>query len=187
LMDCNLEKGWFPQGLLRLSGDRLYGMTEYGGDSGYGVVFSIDTNGRGYENLLNFNGANGGNPEGNVTIVGRGLYGMAQYGGLDNDGLIFRLMGVGLGIGNTQLQQYAINVFPNPSYGTFNFYTSLMNTSNVLQTVEIYNSLGEMVYNAPLLKNDKVDLNSHPNGLYLYRVLDEKGTLISTGKLIIQK
>ncbi len=49
--------GASPQGSLILSGKELYGMTNSGGGiSADGVVFSIDTNGNNYKDLLNFNG-----------------------------------------------------------------------------------------------------------------------------------
>ena len=43
-------------GSLALSGTTLYGMTVEGGSSGDGNVFSLGTNGSGYQNLLSFSG-----------------------------------------------------------------------------------------------------------------------------------
>jgi uncharacterized repeat protein (TIGR03803 family) len=70
----------YPKGSLILSGTTLYGTTAYGGigyvggdTSGNGTVFSIGTNGSGYQNLFNFNGTNGRNPMGSLTLSGTTL------------------------------------------------------------------------------------------------------------------
>ena len=55
-----------PTGSLTLTGTTLYGMTDYGGSAGQGNVFSIGTNGTGYQNMVSFSGGtNGANPQGN--------------------------------------------------------------------------------------------------------------------------
>ena len=57
-------------------------------------------------------------------------------------------------------------------------------------TIEIYNVLGEKVLTETLrsAQDDKlIDLSKEPNGVYLYRVLQENGNLIREGKVVIQK
>jgi uncharacterized repeat protein (TIGR03803 family) len=85
--------GVFPWGDLTLSvsGKVLYGMTWQGGANGDGVVFSIDTNGNNYKDLLDFNGTNGQGPYGSLTLLGNKLYGMTNGGGVSSRGLIFSL------------------------------------------------------------------------------------------------
>ena len=78
-----------PLGDLTLSGTTLYGMTSSGGSNGYGNVFSIGTNGGGFQNLLTFNGVVGADPQGSLTLSGTTLYGMAAQGGSSNNGTIF--------------------------------------------------------------------------------------------------
>ncbi len=80
-----------PNGSLALSGNVLYGMTTYGGDSNYGCIFSIDTNGSGYSILNNFNGINGKYPKGSLTVCGNLLFGMTEYGGSHDSGCIFSI------------------------------------------------------------------------------------------------
>jgi hypothetical protein len=82
-----------PSGSLALVGSGLYGMTTNGGPNGYGNVFSVGSNGTGYQNLVSFTGssgtASGAGPEGSLTPVGSGLYGMTELGGANGVGNIF--------------------------------------------------------------------------------------------------
>ena len=48
--------GAFPFAGLVLSGNTLYGTTEFGGSSGWGTVFAINTNGTGFTTLHSFTG-----------------------------------------------------------------------------------------------------------------------------------
>jgi uncharacterized repeat protein (TIGR03803 family) len=93
--------GAFPYGSLTLVGSRLYGMTSTGGSggisgggSGYGVIYSLNTDGSDYRVLYNFQGApnDGNNPYGALTLVGSKLYGMTSSGGAANGpGVIFSI------------------------------------------------------------------------------------------------
>ncbi|MHB8069248.1 MAG: choice-of-anchor tandem repeat GloVer-containing protein [Desulfobaccales bacterium] len=90
-----------PYGSLTLVGSRLYGMTSAGGangtsggGAGYGVIFSINTDGSDYQILHNFAGApnDGNDPTGSLTLVGSKLYGMTSNGGAANGpGVIFSI------------------------------------------------------------------------------------------------
>ena len=61
---------------MTLIGSTLYGMTLVGGADSHGNIFSINTDGSGYQNLFCFNGANGAYPYGDLTLDGSTLYGM---------------------------------------------------------------------------------------------------------------
>ena len=84
--------GNLPQGSLTLAGSKFYGMTSAGGQ-GSGDVFSIDTTGAGYKELVNFRvlvSPYGANPYGSVTVAGGKVYGMTwKGGGSHNAGCIF--------------------------------------------------------------------------------------------------
>ncbi len=73
--------GAISEGSLILSGGLFYGMTGYGGSVGHGNIFSIDTNGSGYMDLLDFNSTDGARPLGSLIQSGNVLYGMAINGG----------------------------------------------------------------------------------------------------------
>jgi hypothetical protein len=85
--------GGRPWGSLTLSGNTLYGMTEAGGINGNGNIFSVQTNGTNYRDLIDFSGTSGSfigaNPYGSLTLSGGTLYGMTEKGGINGDGNIF--------------------------------------------------------------------------------------------------
>ncbi|MFC2149698.1 choice-of-anchor tandem repeat GloVer-containing protein, partial [Candidatus Auribacterota bacterium] len=72
-------------------GDRLYGMTNDGGSSSYGVVFRIGTDAIGYTVLFNFSMDDGVGPKGKLHLDGGMLYGMTIGGGASSNGVIFSL------------------------------------------------------------------------------------------------
>jgi uncharacterized repeat protein (TIGR03803 family) len=67
--------GSTPVGGLILSGNTLYGPAELGGDSGYGTVFAINTDGTGFYLLKSFNGVNNEAYPCNLLLSGNTLYG----------------------------------------------------------------------------------------------------------------
>jgi uncharacterized repeat protein (TIGR03803 family) len=89
------DLGSDPWGDLTLSGSTLYGMTQYGGVSNDGTVFSMPITGGSLTTLLSFSGSNGSNPEGNLILSGTTLYGMTRYGNAPdepyNNGVIFSI------------------------------------------------------------------------------------------------
>lgn len=76
-------------------------------------------------------------------------------------------------------------LYPNPNNGTFTI--TLQNVNEPAQ-VEIYDVLGEEIYQAKINSNNtKIDLGSQPEGVYFYRVVKEDGGLVGCGKMIIEK
>jgi len=91
-----------PQGGLILSGNTLYGMTSFGGSSGSGTVFAMNTDGTGFTNLHTFSAvsnspdgslpnSDGAIPYGKFTLSGNSLYGTTSLGGSSGRGTIFSL------------------------------------------------------------------------------------------------
>ncbi len=85
-------------GSLMIHGQRMYGMTSQGGGgvgvycpTGCGCVFSVDTNGTNFKELLKFNGNNGGYAWGNLTLFGGKLFGLSLSGGVNNAGCAFTI------------------------------------------------------------------------------------------------
>ena len=72
-------------------------MTNGGGANGDGNIFSINTNGTGYTDMLDFNNTNGSEPDGDLTLSGGLLYGMAYQGGSFGYGVIFSINPNGTG------------------------------------------------------------------------------------------
>ena len=83
--------GSLPYGGLLLSGDTLYGMTNQGGFSDRGTLFSIATDGTGFTLLHTFGGKfDGTYPYGGLILDGAVLYGMTSGGGERDGGTIFK-------------------------------------------------------------------------------------------------
>jgi uncharacterized repeat protein (TIGR03803 family) len=84
-------------GKLALSGNMLYGTTKYGGASGNGTIFQINTDGTGFAvlksfgSLINNTNSDGANPWAGVTLSGNTLYGTTYGGGTSGYGTIFTL------------------------------------------------------------------------------------------------
>jgi hypothetical protein len=97
--------------------------------------------------------------------------------------------------GISQLESLTGNVSlsPNPNNGIFTIQSSV-NSRRL--SVEIYNMMGQKVYSAPTLLPHNVggassafqiNISTQPNGVYLYRVMDENGALIGSGKFVVEK
>jgi len=78
-----------PAAGLTLSGNTLYGTTEFGGANGYGTVFSVPLAGGSPTTLATFNGTNGADPVAGLTLSGNTLYGTTVNGGASGDGTVF--------------------------------------------------------------------------------------------------
>ncbi len=79
----------------------MFGMTEAGGSSGDGSVFSVGTNGSGYQNLFSFTGGtNGKSPYGSLIQSGTTLFGMSYNGGSNGAGNVFSIGTNGSGYRN---------------------------------------------------------------------------------------
>jgi uncharacterized repeat protein (TIGR03803 family) len=178
--------GSSPDGDVILSGNTLYGMTEVGGNSDSGCIFSLDTTGVTYTNLFDFTNATGYIPYSNVTLSGNIMYGTASAGGPNGYGVVFRFHYVNSGINNITNNESA-KLYPNPNSGEFLIHTSKGSGASV---IEVYNVPGEMIFSANLPSgqtNCSINLGSQPSGIYFYRVLSDKEALISDGKFIIEK
>ncbi len=71
----------------------LYGMTKNGGTNDMGTIFSIHTDGSGYDKLLDFDGNNGALPQGSLveSATDGYLYGMTYQGGASGLGVVFKI------------------------------------------------------------------------------------------------
>jgi uncharacterized repeat protein (TIGR03803 family) len=182
-------------GSLLLSSGYLYGMTQTGGANNQGTIFSIDTNGNGYLDIHDFEqnavDSLGENPQQSSLIIsGSILYGMAYGGGFYQNGVVFSCVRDSLsGINELPSAINYLKIFPNPSSGLFTLQLTDGNLTGNNNTVQIYNTLGEIVSIQKLQNTgDKnIDLSMQPNGVYFCRVFSEDGTLIGQGKLVLQK
>ncbi|HTA28582.1 MAG TPA: T9SS type A sorting domain-containing protein [Bacteroidia bacterium] len=94
------------------------------------------------------------------------------------------------GLNIAQNQSYT-NLYPNPNNGVFTIRLSHPQFVSGQETnIEIYNVFGEKVTVATLNQvqgNNLINLTEQPNGVYLYRVINEYGNLLGEGKFVIDK
>ena len=129
--------GAYPWAGLILSSGTLFGTAEYGGGSGFGTVFAINTDGTGFTTLHSFTttsdsgayfGTNndGAYPYVGLVLAGDTLYGRTPAGGSSGRGTIFAVNTNGTGFANVHSFAYNDDLFPsagltlagNTLYGT---------------------------------------------------------------------
>ena len=120
--DYTNRDGTTPEGTLVVSGNTLYGTTEYGGAYGYGTAFRLNTDGTGFTNLHSFsNGDDGSNPYAVLVLADNTLYGTAQYGGTAGEGTVFKINTDGTGFtvlhSFTQISAYTNSDGAEPQTG----------------------------------------------------------------------
>ncbi len=165
--------------LIQASDGYLYGMTSLGGIYNDGTVFQCSLAGT-IKKLTDFNYTR------SYVYV---MYGhlieqdTAQFA-FDTTSTIDTTVGV-----KRIVNSENISLFPNPNNGQFTIQLSGISGQS---SVEIYNMLGEKVYSSTLPQTAKgalreMNLSTQSNGVYLYRILDENGNVISSGKFVIEK
>ena len=95
-----VEDGYGPSGGLVAKGQNLYGMTIWGGANNSGTIYTIKTNGTGFQLLHSFLAGteDGGMPQrGILAFKGSTLYGMTMAGGDSGCGIIFKINTNGTG------------------------------------------------------------------------------------------
>lgn len=88
------DDGSNPLGMNEGPDGALYGVAQYGGSFGDGVLFRISRTG-GYEILVNFGGTNGASPASPVLFTGGNVYGTTIAGGAGGYGTIFKMTPAG--------------------------------------------------------------------------------------------
>lgn len=125
LHEFNGTDGDLPYGTIIVSGSTLYGMTFNGGGSfGYGVIFSMQTDGSNFTDLYTFDYGQGGLPYGSIILSGDTIFGMTTYGGADNNGIVFSIQTDGSAY--TDLHDF------NGTQGEAPYYNSLTVSGNTL-------------------------------------------------------
>jgi len=90
-----------------------------------------------------------------------------------------------VGIDNQQEKKNNIIVYPNPANEFVVFESPIANEIN---TINIFNSIGENVKNltlSPIDKQVKWNVSKQPNGVYYFSAFDSKSKWTSNGKIVI--
>ena len=84
------------------------------------------------------------------------------------------LMGSSWGVGVDENYLEGVSVYPNPSEGIIN----ITNNNNQLNTIEVYDVLGKVVYTNATNSNTVIDLSNQGTGVYLVKVSNNSGAII---------
>jgi hypothetical protein len=84
-----------------------------------------------------------------------------------------------VGLNELALKEKSISVYPNPSNGLLN-----IRSSNIINSIELYNNLGVLVSNPEMMYNNQIDLSGLSKGIYFLKVSD--GKQYHTEKVIIE-
>jgi uncharacterized repeat protein (TIGR03803 family) len=149
-----------PRGsVIQASNKVLYGMTYGGGAHDSGMIFSFNFTSHIYADLHDFKGSDGAFPYGD--LIEYGTAGINQ-----------------LAVNNDQL-----SIYPNPTSGQF---TIKLNGNQNGYTVEVYNVMGERVYESAINNSQNIiNLSSRPAGLYFVYLKSEEG--VGVGKVLITR
>jgi uncharacterized repeat protein (TIGR03803 family) len=72
--------------------NKIWGMTAMGGSHGFGVIFTTNADGSGYQVIHHFDSVNGKYPESKLVKAPNGkFYGTTLSGGVNNDGVLFEI------------------------------------------------------------------------------------------------
>jgi len=107
-----------PSAGLMLSGETLYGTARYGGSSGWGTVFAINTDGSVFATAYSFTGgSDGANPTATLILSNGILFGTASAGGSSGHGTVFAVNTNGSSFTN-------LHNFTAPVSDSFGLYTN---------------------------------------------------------------
>lgn len=76
-----------------------------------------------------------------------------------------------------------IHIYPNPNKGMFTIQWSVVNSQ---WSVEVYDVLGQNIYTQSNIRNStfKINISDKADGLYLIRILNRDGTLVTQRKVM---
>lgn len=171
---------WEPSGSLILSGNKLYGMSLYGGDASSGVVFKINTDGNGFKKLWEFSDSKTGNfPYGNLLLLNNYLYGTTYNGGKYKGGVIFKLDTASTSTLHAKSYQKtaSFQLYPNPVLKQFTI--SVFDQA----TMDITDIHGQVLLTRTLAPGQSfIDVETLPAGIYFVTVKTDTG--IETRKIV---
>lgn len=181
LLDMNNTDGAQPLGSLVLVGTTLYGMTELGCDDGdaKGEMYSIETDGTNWIQLIDFDGDNGAYPYGTLLYEDGAFFGMTTEGGTDGRGVIFRYGDIVESI--DELSKEALMIFPNPAEDDITI--SLPETTDA--NINIINGIGEIVHSENMIAGQStMRITELPAGVYILKA--QQGNRIYTSSIMIK-
>ncbi len=187
LLDFNGGNGSYPYKSLTLIGSTLFGTANEGGLYGDGCIFSIDSTGNNYKDIVDFYVSNGEWPTSTLLYTPHGFYGTTTVGGTFGYGVVFKLdTTIVASVNNIINSNTPVKLYPDPNDGRFTI--SVMSGQwSVNSKVEVYDVLGQQVYSKGLSSATSQLSIEEPAGVYLYRIISDKGDVLSQGRFVIEK
>jgi len=153
-----------------ISGTNIFAGTDANG--GGGVYLSIDSG-------SSWAAVNNGLT--NFYVKSLTISGTNIFAGTFSGGVWKRLLSEMGGIEENK-DNFHFIIYPNPTNGKF----TISNIDNI-NSIEIYNVLGEIIYTTPNFKQqilNEIDLSEHPKGIYFVKIYN--GAKTHTEKIMIQ-
>jgi hypothetical protein len=91
------------------------------------------------------------------------------------------ISGNSVGVDELNPSVYKVNIYPNPAKNNLTIETN----SNIKQSVEFYNFVGKLVYNAILCNNTTIDITNFQRGVYILKLKTNKETEVR--RFVIEK
>lgn len=148
----NLTTGYLPQfRFLKTSENKLFGLNNYGGANGLGVLFEFNPNTNIFTNKLNFSSETGVRPKGSLVEVITNPLSIE-----DNNRLTI------------------LRIYPNPV--SDKLIVSSKNSEPF--QITIFNILGsQILYNPHVANNEKINLAHLQSGLYVLKAISKNGNV----------
>jgi uncharacterized repeat protein (TIGR03803 family) len=159
-------------------------MTDSGGESDYGTIFSIMPDGSDYQKLFDFSGNQDGSyPYGSLLHRGTAVYGMTRLGGSNGQGVIFKYGVNVVSVEESRVQANIIGLQPNP----FSASTVVSFDVPVINgTLQLYDNIGQPVATFDHVNGTSflLNRNSLAAGVYILRVVAHAGEVM-TKKIVV--
>jgi hypothetical protein len=84
---------------------------------------------------------------------------------------------------NSSQENISLNVYPNPTKGVFTVEAKNKMSGSI--QAEVFNHMGQRIYNAALPESGRIDLSEQPEGVYFVQVKSAAGVL--TKKIIVSR
>ncbi len=139
------------------------------------VVLSANAIGAKYQwiDCLNGNKPISGDTNQRFTTATNGKFAVIiSQNGCTDTSTCYNVYAVGL---ENNVDQTAINIFPNPTYGKFTILNALMNGTRE-GSIEIYSILGQQIFFTQIQKSGlvQIDISDQPQGIYFLKLQTNK-------------
>jgi hypothetical protein len=117
------------------------------------------------------------------SLLDSGTFGSTSLNTYGRTDVFIAKMTTYVGIDEPENPLSAIHIFPNPGKGKFNIVAD--NGFNKKTEINVYNYLGEIIYQAePATSNVSIDLSNENKGIYFVEITSDKKLL--TEKIVLQ-